>query len=124
MPKPSAAVLAHYGVKGMRWGFRKRSDGSVVRTGRTAKTSEDHDTAQTLKKKRVSEMSNSELRQLNERMQLERTYSQLIGSQKSKVDRGNKVAKDLLSVAKTAQEAYNVVNSPAGKAARELLKNR
>ena len=124
MDKPSAAVLAHYGVKGMRWGFRKRSDGSYQKTGRTAKTSEDHDTAQAIKKKHVSEMSNAELRRLNERLQLERTYAQLTTSQKNKVDKGNRVAKDILGVAKTAQEVYNVVNSPAGKAARELLKNK
>lgn len=114
------SVLAHYGVKGMRWGTRRNSDGTTSKTGKRAK-SEDHNTKKELQKKRVSEMTNADLRKVNERMQLEQTYSQLMRKQGSAVTRGNKYIKDALGLAKTGQELYNVANSPAGKALREVV---
>lgn len=119
-----ADVLAHYGVKGMKWGRRRRSDGTVEVTGRVAKGSEDHEKAAVLKKKRVAEMSNAELKQLNERMQLESNYSQLMGKQKgntSPVAKGQKVVKTVLSTAQTANQVYTTINSPAVKEIRKLL---
>ena len=56
--------LKHYGVLGMKWGHRKQS----------RPMSEDAKKAKNLKKKKVSEMSNSELKRLNERMNLEQNY--------------------------------------------------
>lgn len=58
--------LKHYGVPGMRWGVRK------ART-----MSADASEAKAIKKKKVSEMSNAELRKLNDRQTLERTHKQL-----------------------------------------------
>lgn len=113
-------VLAHYGVKGMRWGVRRNADGSTSRTGKRMK-SEDHKEAESLKKKRVSEMSNQELRKLNERMQLEQNYKQLMAKEGTSISKGQRYIKDALSVAKTGQEIYNMANSPAGKAAREVI---
>ena len=57
--------LYHYGVLGMRWGKRK------------SRMSQDAREAKALKKKKVSEMSNAELRKLNERRNLERNYKNL-----------------------------------------------
>lgn len=57
--------LYHYGVLGMRWGRRK------------SRMSQDAREVKTIKKKKVSEMSNAELRKLNERQNLERNYRQL-----------------------------------------------
>lgn len=59
--------LKHYGVLGMKWGRRKQS----------RPMSEDAKTAKNLKKKKVSEMSNTELKKLNERMNLEQNYKRL-----------------------------------------------
>lgn len=56
--------LKHYGVLGMKWGRRKAQ----------YNTSDDHNRARELKKKHVSEMSNKELRELNDRQQLESNY--------------------------------------------------
>lgn len=57
--------LYHYGVLGMKWGRRK------------SRMSQDAREAKAIKKKKVSEMSNAELRKLNERRNLERNYKQL-----------------------------------------------
>ena len=113
--------LAHYGVKGMRWGYRRQSDGSVKPSGKTPK-SEDHEASRALMKKRPSQMSNSELKKLNERMQLEQTYSQLMAKQGSRIGRGQGHVKTVLGVTKTLSEVYNVVNSPAGKATIDVVK--
>lgn len=59
--------LKHYGVLGMKWGRRKAQ----------YNTSADHDRARQLEKKHVSEMSNKELRELNDRQQLESKHKQL-----------------------------------------------
>ena len=59
--------LKHHGVLGMKWGRGKQP----------RPMSEDAKKAKELKKKKVSEMSNSELKRLNERMNLEQNYKRL-----------------------------------------------
>ena len=117
-PEEVDEFLTHYGVKGMRWGVRRR----VGANGRVVK-SEDREVADALKKRSVASMSNAELRRLNERLQLEMTYSQLMSRQSatSTRARGMRFGNNVLSTAKKAQEVYNLVNSPMAKAAREAI---
>lgn len=58
--------LYHHGVKGMRWGVRRKRS-----------MSEDAKRTATIKKKKIHEMSNNELRDANNRLQLESQYKQL-----------------------------------------------
>ena len=58
--------LYHYGVLGMRWGRRK---------ARKSTLSDDHLKTQKIKKKRISELSNKELQEYNNRKNLERNYN-------------------------------------------------
>lgn len=74
--------LYHWGIKGMKWGVRRyqNKDGSYTPAGRKRRRdgwSEDAKTASDIKKKSVKEMSNTELRKLNERTRLENEYKQL-----------------------------------------------
>ena len=75
--------LYHHGILGMKWGVRRyqNKDGTLTNAGKKRYSrddwSEDAKTANQLKKKRVNQMSNAELRKLTERQQLERNYSSL-----------------------------------------------
>lgn len=55
--------LKHYGVLGMKWGVRKARPSSA-----------DAQKVQTIRKKKVHEMSNQELREANNRLELENKY--------------------------------------------------
>ena len=71
--------LYHYGVPGMKWGVR-RSQKQLSRIESRSKKSnwsDDATTAAKIKTKKVSQMTNAELRKLNDRKELERKYNQL-----------------------------------------------
>ena len=77
-------ALTHSGVKGMKWGVRRyqNKDGSLTAAGRKRYSrkdnwSEDARTASQIKKKKVNQMSNAELKKINERTRLEQEYSRL-----------------------------------------------
>lgn len=105
------SYLAHYGVKGMKWGVRKR---------RTTSYSKDYSRAEKLSKKSYKSLSNEELQQLNRRRQLEQQYKQL---NPSVVQRGIKAAGTLASVIGTVGAIYGVKNAPYVKDGAEFIKN-
>ena len=87
-------TLYHYGVLGMRWGRRKGSTSSgTTGSKRRSKKSEDYVRAKALKKKRLSQLSNAELKELNNRMQLESQYKNL---KKQNISTGKKFVKDVI----------------------------
>lgn len=94
--------LSHYGVPGMRWGKRK---GSSISTKP--------------KKTKLSDMSDDELRRVNKRAQLEQEYLRRNPNRK---ERGKAAAKALMGTAMTGITIYNMVKSPAGKAAMDVGK--
>lgn len=73
--------LYHYGVLGMKWGVRRSPSqlGHKIRIKRKKKPSEPihEDYKKAHSKKSVSSMSDAELRNRNNRLQMERQYAQL-----------------------------------------------
>lgn len=114
-------VLAHFGVKGMRWGQRKdRSSRVTVETGpggriKTTggydrKPSSDAVSAARLKQKvrksSVRSLSNDELAKLIKRESLEKQYVSLQGENAFR--RGVKVTKEILGIGELGRQVYGV----------------
>lgn len=91
--------LYHYGIPGMRWGVRraqKRSTG-IERKGTRKGWSTDTIEVAKIKTKSVKQMSNAELKRLNERNQLEVTNRDL----KRKQNRGQRAVQSFIKTAGT-----------------------
>lgn len=104
--------LYHFGIKGMKWGVRRyqNKDGTLTPAGKKRNRqnmSEDAKTASELKKKKVSELSNAELKKLNERKRLEQEYSKL---NPSAISKGWKYVAGAAGVMGTALAIYNNSN--------------
>lgn len=76
--------LYHYGVLGMKWGRRKAKGSSSNSSSRRKSKVETHDDYKRAhSKKSVKSMSDKELRDINNRLQMEQQYSKLTEKKKS-----------------------------------------
>ena len=69
--------LYHYGILGMRWGIRRFQDrnGKLTPRGKKRRLSKDaYEVKKLQKHKRLDQMSNDELRKINNRKELESKY--------------------------------------------------
>lgn len=107
--------LAHYGVKGQRWGVR-RTRAALARAARREgrEPSPEAARAKALSKKKRSQLTNEELRFLNERQNLEQNNRRL---NPTVVEKGHNKTKAVLALAGTAVAAERFINSPTGKLA-------
>jgi len=102
----AAIAIKHYGTKGMRWGVRTRRISSSESKSTSA-----------LRKKKAFQLTNDELKKVNARLSLEKTYSQLNPTTASKA---KKVVGDLAgNMAKTVLS--NVVTEQATKYAKKIV---
>lgn len=121
--------LAHYGVKGMKWGVHKSDPGSSSgKSSAGPRLSDDaknvsrlHDKIMT---KGTGSLSNQEMRQFLERMNLERQYNQMMSDPptKSSVDRGHDQVKKYLAYAQTYDNVQKFMDSKTGQAIKTGLK--
>ena len=112
--------LLHYGIKGMRWGFRKSPD-EIKRQRRDAKADNDEDEAhedykKTIAKKSLKSMSTKEIQEVNNRIQAENQFKEL---NKTAFDRFKDKAKSVMAEIATNQ-AKSFINHYAD-AGREKL---
>lgn len=116
MDSSGGDVLIHYGIKGMRWGVRKKKPTSGNESSDYLKVSE-------LRKKSPNEMSNAELQALTQRLQLERQYRDLTTPKTgpNPFKQGQNFVNNVLWVGKAANTAYNLWNSPAADLARKAI---
>jgi 2'-5' RNA ligase len=121
MSDPVANVLAHFGVKGMKWGVRRLPSG-----GKTGTPTADAREADSSRKKISSggthALTTKELQTLVNRMNLEQQYSRIVASQPTTLDRGHNQVKQFLGLASTAVQVVNLANSAPAKAGFALVK--
>ena len=114
--------MYHHGVKGMKWGVRKQvAKAKERKAAKEASYSEEYKRFKTLKKKGYKNLSNQELKELNERMRLESEYKRL---NPSKIKKGQKVVNATLAVAGTAASIYGLRNNPVVKLGIDVIKSR
>lgn len=106
--RTSSDYLEHYGIKGMKWGVRRTPEQLGRRTFKKRKQSDEYRRSREIKKKRVFEMTNQELRDLNNRLQLEKSYKDLKKSQ-SVISKGKQASnKALKTVGKVGSAALAI----------------
>ena len=110
--------LYHFGIPGMKWGHRKSN--SSVTKGRELIPSEDHKRKVALKKKKIPEMSNGELQELTNRLQLENKYKTL---NPKKVSKGLKKVKAITAAGTTLAGLYALTKTPLGQDLVKVVKN-
>jgi GNAT superfamily N-acetyltransferase len=106
--------LYHYGILGMKWGIR-RTPAQLARARGRSTTDEPHeDYKKAHTSKSIKSMSDAELRNRLNRLQMERQYSQLSADNVSKgkeyVQKTIKAATTIAAVTTTALTLYNNVN--------------
>lgn len=122
-------MLEHFGIKGMHWGVhRNRDTGGDAPRPRGKSMSVDvarvQKSQKKLKSRGLNSLSNAELKALNERMNLEQNYSRLMSdhSNVAKAKKGHDAIKQIIGVAKTGKDVYELYNSPMVKDISKLLK--
>lgn len=122
--------LYHWGIKGQRWGIRRyrNEDGTLTEAGkqryskqleristrRNLSGSRRTSTLERARKKNIEEMSNQELQEYINRMNLERNYRNLT---KRDLMQGNKIAKNILAYYGSTLAlitAYNKISKSIG----------
>lgn len=104
------AVLAHFGIKGMKWGQRKAHP--VTADAKQKQTVKDK-----VKKTKVGSVSNADLQAAIRRMQLEQDFKRLSVNEKSGITRW--ISSTMLEIGKREVQAQ-AAKAVAGAVARKL----
>lgn len=107
--------LEHFGVKGMKWGVRRRgrsAGGATDESGSRKSSSSDAKKTSSLTDRSPDQLSNIQLQRINKRLELERNYARL-NPTKGEILKAKLTA--LLGALETANRAYSAINGPIGK---------
>lgn len=92
-------TLAHWGIKGQKWGVRRyqNKDGSLTPAGKKRYDDTHEDYRRAHDKKSISQMSDKELQARNNRLQMEQNYKRMT----KKTNVGKKVVNTFIATAGT-----------------------
>lgn len=110
--------LEHYGVKGMRWGVRRRNRQKGI--SKSPEHQKREAIERKVKTKGVQSLSNRELSDFNRRIDLERNFDRLTKNDPI-VKKGHDKAKALLAAGVTINGLIAFANSPAGKHTKQFI---
>lgn len=115
-------LLEHSGVKGMKWGVRKPRDEKArakqfgPKAKKEVKTSSDFKATEKYRGQDPRSLTNKQLKELNERMNLEKNYAQNYAKiNPSKAKRGEERVKAALATLGLAVTIHQLVRSPFGQ---------
>ena len=110
-------TLSHHGIKGQKWGIRRyqNPDGSYTAAGRkrySGKSSPHEDYTKAHSKQSVKQMSDKELRERLNRLNMEQQYSKMNPSNIQKGKNGvNKLLKGFGGLAATTSTILTIYNN-------------
>lgn len=133
--------LAHYGIPGMKWGKRRAKSNAKTSEPKKTQTPFLKDPNRNpppakgvtdLSPKHIKRISDVELRQRLNRMQMETQYKELTEGKSApdkskskqtleKLDKGHKAVQKVMAVAKTAQAIHKFVNSDLAKDIAKMI---
>lgn len=99
--------IEHHGVLGMKWG--RRGAGK----SRTTPASSDYKIVAALKKRPTHQLTNKQLKTINERMNLEQNFSKM---NPNIIKKGHSTATTIMTTLGLGVASYNLVKSPFGQA--------
>lgn len=115
--------LMHHGIKGMKWGVRKKQTSVKKRTTRRKKRqdsySRDYLDSKPLRSKSYKQLSTSEMKALNKRLEAESQYRRL---NPKGFDKGMAIAKKAITIGGTAAGIYALSKNPWVPVGEDLVK--
>lgn len=113
--------LDHHGVRGMKWGVRGARMALNARKSRNKPpVSEDAQRHAVAKKKKLSELSDKEIKELVTRMNMEQQVRRMNPATLSK---GHTAAKNVIAVAGTVTAITAIAQGPIGKKIAKAIKS-
>ena len=113
--------LMHYGVPGMKWGVRKARKNNYISKAvkkRRSSYSQDYKDTAKLRKKNYKQLSNSELKSLNKRLELESNYKRL---NPKGVEKGKRMVSYGIGILGTAGSVYALRNAPLTQLGKSII---
>jgi hypothetical protein len=127
---PFDDVITHFGIKGMKWGVRRKdpsgsSSSTLLADIDAVKAAQ---TAQMIRSHGLNSVSNKDLQHLIARMNLEASLQQIRDknnpSVTQRVEAGNKKIRIILGAGKTALEINDLLKKTTGTGLQDLAKKR
>lgn len=118
------AELTHHGVLGMKWGVRKDRGSNVTKSAAQKRPpSDDYVQSRQLKSRGSKALTSKELKDLTNRLQLERQYNQLT-KESSNYQKGMNFVKGLMTAGTTVTSLYALSKTPLAQDVAKLVKSK